>query len=289
MFSLARTLLPVDYSERSLGRARYAIPLAEHFKSELTLLRVLEPHYEMGTDTNAARPLRDLLAAWRQDVERRANAILSAEVHCLPVNRIVLERDPAQQIVEFAGSKKCDLIMMASKGRGPFRRLLLGSTTAKVLHDAACPVWTGVHTVSAPSVDSTSFGRVLCAIDLDPHSVKTLDWASRFASEFKPRLLVVHILPRLYSPGEGYFSRGWRSRAIDQAEKEVERVQRNVGHKGEVKLEAGDVPKTVCSVAKRTRADLLIVGRGNKRGASGRLPSTAYAIIREAICPVVSV
>ncbi|MFZ1139075.1 MAG: universal stress protein [Candidatus Sulfotelmatobacter sp.] len=86
MFSLARTLLPVDYSEHSLGMTRYAIPLAEHFKSELTLLDVLEPHYEMGTDTNAARPLRDLLAARRQDAERRANAILSAEFHCLPVN-----------------------------------------------------------------------------------------------------------------------------------------------------------------------------------------------------------
>jgi nucleotide-binding universal stress UspA family protein len=143
--------------------------------------------------------------------------------------------------------------------------------------------------MNAPSVDSISFRRVLCAIDLDPHSVKTLDWASRFASEFKARLLVVHVLPRLYSPGEGYFSRGWRRRAIDHAEKEVERFQRKVGYKGEVKLEAGDVPKTVCSAAKRTRADLLVVGRGNQRGASGRLPTTAYAIIREAICPVGSV
>jgi hypothetical protein len=37
------------------------------------------------------------------------------------------------------------LIMMATRGRGLFRAALLGSVTAKVLHDADCPVWTAAH------------------------------------------------------------------------------------------------------------------------------------------------
>ena len=41
MFSLAKILLPIDFSERCLPVARYAIPLAEHFHSELTLLHVI--------------------------------------------------------------------------------------------------------------------------------------------------------------------------------------------------------------------------------------------------------
>jgi hypothetical protein len=48
MFSLTKILLPVDYSEHSLGMARYAIPLGEDFKSELSLLHILEPHYAIG-------------------------------------------------------------------------------------------------------------------------------------------------------------------------------------------------------------------------------------------------
>jgi nucleotide-binding universal stress UspA family protein len=31
--------------------------------------------------------------------------------------------------------------MMATHGTGLFRSLLIGSVTAKVLHDARCPVW----------------------------------------------------------------------------------------------------------------------------------------------------
>ena len=46
MKSLAKILLPVDFSERSLGAARYAKTLADRFHSELTLLHVLTPpHY----------------------------------------------------------------------------------------------------------------------------------------------------------------------------------------------------------------------------------------------------
>ena len=43
MFPLKKILLPIDFSERCLGGARYAIPLVEHFHSELTLLHVISP------------------------------------------------------------------------------------------------------------------------------------------------------------------------------------------------------------------------------------------------------
>ena len=86
MFSLARTLFPVDYSEHSLGMARYVIPLAEHFRSEINLLHVLEPHYELERVTEAARPLRELLADRREQAQQRVRAILSAELHGVPVN-----------------------------------------------------------------------------------------------------------------------------------------------------------------------------------------------------------
>jgi hypothetical protein len=35
-----------------------------------------------------------------------------------------------------------DLIVTPTHGYGLFRRFLFGSATLKVLHDAACPVWT---------------------------------------------------------------------------------------------------------------------------------------------------
>jgi nucleotide-binding universal stress UspA family protein len=49
------------------------------------------------------------------------------------------------------------------------------------------------------------------------------------------------------------------------------------------------VPAVVCCTARRMAADLLVIGRGHATGVAGRLPGTAYRIIRESACPVVSV
>lgn len=46
--------------------------------------------------------------------------------------------DPTEQLAAF--SRKVDLLVLGSRGRGPLRRLLLGSTAGAVLARAACPV-----------------------------------------------------------------------------------------------------------------------------------------------------
>jgi nucleotide-binding universal stress UspA family protein len=53
--------------------------------------------------------------------------------------------DVTGEIVDYAARARADLIAMPSHGAGSFRRMLLGSTTAKVLHDAEIPVWTAPH------------------------------------------------------------------------------------------------------------------------------------------------
>ncbi len=51
----------------------------------------------------------------------------------------------ADSIVEFAREMHADLIVIPTRGFGPPRPFLIGSVTAKVLHDALCPVWISPH------------------------------------------------------------------------------------------------------------------------------------------------
>jgi hypothetical protein len=69
-------------------------------------------------------------------------SFLKSEFHNIPTTRLMREGDPARAIIEYAEDEKVDLIMMPTHGYGPFRRFLLGSVTAKVLHDVKCAVWT---------------------------------------------------------------------------------------------------------------------------------------------------
>ena len=178
--------------------------------------------------------------------------------------------------------------MMPTHGYGTFRRRLLGSITAKVLHDAACPVWTGAHLAQGPPVEWISPTTILTAVDADAESEKALVWASVLASELNAALLLVHVESRLESPGEGYYSREYHDQVLAAAKRKMDELQRAAGTHVEVIIGAGSIAHVVCKTADDLKADLLIIGRG-VNATSGRLGLNTYGIIRESSCPVVSV
>jgi hypothetical protein len=89
---------------------------------------------------------------------------------------------------------------MPTGGLGPFRRFLLGSVAAKVLHDTAVPVWRGVHSeeIAAHTPDRK---KILCALEDDPRDLPVLQWAAEFASEQKLELRLVHAVLGLEESG----------------------------------------------------------------------------------------
>jgi nucleotide-binding universal stress UspA family protein len=52
----------------------------------------------------------------------------------------VLMGEAAEQIVDFAGKEKADLIVMASHGRSGFSRWTMGSVAEKVFHGSSIPI-----------------------------------------------------------------------------------------------------------------------------------------------------
>jgi nucleotide-binding universal stress UspA family protein len=223
----------------------------------------------------------------KQDVSEFA----ARELGSFRVHPMVLEGDPAAAIVEKAQSGGADLVVMATHGYGRFRRFILGSVTAKVLHDADCPVWTGAHLPAVPAGTSqqASIKQVVCAVDLSAHSENILDWAARLAGSFDARLFLVHAIPALTPAEEDYYKRDWRAELASGARDQLDRLQQSVGTKAEQLIVAGDVPHAVCAQAEELGADVLIIGRSSESGLLGRLRTNAYAIIRGAQCSVVSV
>jgi nucleotide-binding universal stress UspA family protein len=52
----------------------------------------------------------------------------------------VLEGDPAHRVLELAGAREADLIVVGSRGRGMVAGALLGSVSSSIVHDADRPV-----------------------------------------------------------------------------------------------------------------------------------------------------
>jgi nucleotide-binding universal stress UspA family protein len=188
---------------------------------------------------------------------------------------VLLHGDPAMQIVDYARSNGSDLIMLSTHGYGPYRRFLLGSVTAKVLHDADCPVWTASHLEDAPPVEKISIRNILCAVALDSQGLKALQWGARLAAEFQAHLSMLHVIPE---PDQDVKVRNT-----------IEEMQRKAGTKATLHLEQGDIPDHVQRTAERLHADLVLIGRSSDAGVFGRLRKNSYAIIRQTPCAVISV
>ncbi len=285
MPSLSSILLPVNFSERSVGAARCAKALASHFGSQVTLLHVLVPApFDSGLEASSGAMMAEWLRGRAEQATGDLDEFLAAEWEGLNVRRVLLEGNPATRIVEFAHQQPSALIVMPTHGYGPFRRFILGSNTAKVLHDADCPVWTGVHMPESPATAAIPLRRVLCAVDLGPRSEHTYAWAAWLAGEFQAHLTLMHALA-CAPDTEG----SWRAQIREAVAEEFARMQAAVGTAAETLIDAGEPARVICSAVARTHADVLVIGRGSASGVFGRLRTNAYAIIRESPCPVVSV
>lgn len=290
MLPLRKVLLPVDFSGRCQGAARYIHALAARFEVQVTLLHVVPPpHYEFSSVEVGGAVLDELFATRTEQMRKELETYLSEELVGVRTERILLEGDPSRNIVSHAHDNHMDLIMMPTHGYGPFRRFVLGSVTAKVLHDADCPIWTGVHLEEAPTAESIEFRTVVAAIDLGPQSCKTVRWAATFANEYNARLLIVHATPSLEGRAGEYFDPDWKSHLASAAREAIDKLECDVADEGDVIIDSGDAPKVVCGIAEQEKADLMVIGRGSAAGIFGRLRQNAYAIIRQSPCPVVSV
>ncbi|MGA8593456.1 MAG: universal stress protein [Bryobacteraceae bacterium] len=276
MLPLSKILIPIDFSDRCAQAATYALALAEHFHSIITLLHISARHPAEANGQHIA------------EAQAGLKDFLRGESNHVNVQRELRFGDPATEIVAYAQSQQPDLIMMPTHGYGEFRRRLLGSVTMKVLHDVDCPVWTGAHLSAWLPTESILPKVILCAIDVNRSGEEILAWASEFASSFNAQMEIVYAEPRFESFGEEYYSGNFYFRIMTAAKQKLEEMRRRAGAQGEIHIEPGDIPHAVVETAERRHADLVVIGRGSKT-ACGRLGLNTYGIIRSSRCPLISV
>jgi nucleotide-binding universal stress UspA family protein len=289
MLNLDKILLPIDLQGASKSVVHQAAVLARRFQSEIVMLHVVTPlSYAAGMLEGNYVPanLNDLFKELLRAAQKNLDEFLGPELAGLTVKRVLIEGDPATTIVRTARDEKAGLIVMPTHGYGGFRRFLLGSVTAKVLHDSECPVWTGAHLEEEPKREF-AVRNIVCAIDLSAHSQKTAQWAAQLAGQFGARLTITHITPDtdIYGPDGFDFGPAWKEKLIGSATQQIAKLQQEIGTKAEVVIESGDVPKLLNQVARQTNGDVLVIGRPSH----GRLRATGYGIIRESPIPVLSV
>ncbi len=286
MLNIKHILFPVDFSERCCTAAPFVESMARRYGARVTLLSVAQPfYYAAMADGPVVIDTEELLG----DLKARLDSSLTKEFAGLRVKRAAELGDPAQVIADFARTQDVDLIMMPTHGYGPFRSLLLGSVTAKVLHDAVCPVWTAAHMAEQPLRAHLACRKILCAVDGAPKSISIMKWAGELAKDAGAALRFLHVIPGMEGFPSRQMDREFEAERRKDAHGTIELLEKTAGVEAPVSVAAGSVAESIHEEALQQEADLLVIGRGTLHETLGRLRTHAYGIIRRSPCPVLSV
>jgi nucleotide-binding universal stress UspA family protein len=139
--SITKILVPIDGSTQSLKAFRTALDIAKNNNAKINVLTCLEKddvgswYIDKRTNKKIMNDAKKFAKEFLSKLEKPAN---DANV---PISLNILEtKSTSNQIIIFSNSKKIDLIVIGSHGRGGFNKFLLGSVSNKVSQMAKCPV-----------------------------------------------------------------------------------------------------------------------------------------------------
>jgi nucleotide-binding universal stress UspA family protein len=248
---------------------------------------------ELALDLGAAA--RDELEAVAREASEQARRALARGA--AQVSAAVLQGPAGPAILAHARRLRARAIVLGSRGHGPLRRLVLGSTSRLVVREAHCPV---LVVRERPARGQ----RVVLGIDGSAQSRR----AAAFLASLDPgqgaRVRVVAAIEPLRMPSLGQLPAGVRASLRAQARELAEERQRKAQRAVEAarrKLEGAGwsvrtevcegVPlETLLSRVGSERADLLVIGA---RGTGGMrrwlLGSVAEGALEHAPCAVLVV
>ena len=279
MMTLNRILCPIDFSEFSLRSFGLATALAKWYGAKIELLHVSSP------------------AAAGQSLDRLGEISELARSSGVPVDEIVLQGDPATQILERLEKVPVDLLVLGTHGRGGFVRWALGSVAERVLRRTGCPVLTVPPRLGHSAGDQGGvFKRILCPVDFSEGSLAALEFAFSLARESDGHITLFHSteamteeeVPELIRFDIARFRRDLEAAAASRLAGLVPVGARDWCDP-ETLVTSGKAYREILRVSQERQSDLIVMGaHGHRPFAVELFGSTAQQVIRRAQCPVLT-
>jgi len=145
----SKILIPVDGSTNSMKAIDYAIDLADKYKSELLALHVLYSqsgfafHKETVAGAITSSSLNDLnldakqeAEKWFEEINKRAE---EKKVH-IKTEVVFTVISIVEGILTYAEKENINLIIIGSKGKSGWKKLIVGSVASGISTYAHCPI-----------------------------------------------------------------------------------------------------------------------------------------------------
>lgn len=287
MLPFRKIIFPVDYSEPCQAVVPYVKDMLRHFSAELTLVHAYGPA-AIFADHEIALTDPTLPETVQTNQDRRLREFAREVFPGEHVESIADLGEPGSIIDKVARREGADLIMLATRGHGPLRRFLLGSVTAKVLHDVSAAVWTGAGSVLTGHTARIPYMSIVCALDCSNEAEGVLRAAAALACSYHAQLSILHVV-QTPPPSPEVDLGPIKKELIEAAHFNLRELKGKLGVEAPHTVLDTSVSEGVRQEVVRRDADLVITGRGHSQATFSRMWSHLYPIVREAPCPVLSI
>ena len=285
-------LCPVDFSEHSRHALRYAAFLAARSRGRLVGLFIEDPLLAAAAvvEYDERRLLDEGRRQLRRLVERTASA------YDLATKSTAIEvavGKPHEQIIRTAARLKCDLIVIGSHGRTGVNRMMLGSTTHRVLRESSLPI------LATPPKQPGSVGPArgwpgkwaVAPVDLEPRDRADALAAAAAARALGVQLQLVHVVEPIADVpwlelDEARRNQQRHRKALADLTRLKEELGRDVS---ECRVLVGNPADQIAKLASASGVGVVIMTRRPGRGLFGpKQGSISYQVLAHSNTPVLA-
>jgi len=274
-----KLLVAVDGSAISLHAFQESLRIS---KEDVLVLSVAPPYTGdlrvMGTS--------DISELLRQPCDiALSQARKIAEAHKAEIRPVCVMGEPFEVIVDTAEDEGRDLIVMGVRGGSVAQRLLVGSTTARVIGYSSQDV------LVVPEKGAVGWDRILVATDGSEYSRKAVSKALDLAQYYRAILTVVSVLeisPHIYAVAPEFTEEKIKLHQKYVAEVKELAAARGILAEGYEESECAD--EVINDIARKQNIDLIVLGSHGRTGLKRLLMgSVTESVIAHASCPVLVV
>ncbi len=280
--SLENVLFATDFSKHSNDALPFVVSIARKYGST-----VFAAHVHSFSPLGGLPPTVELQSVAAQAMkEARANMQgLEAPLSGIPHEFIVRKGDIWDELSSIVETKGIDLIVVGTHGRAGASKLLMGSVAERILRQAPCPVLTVGPNVSGEPGSIADIHTILYPTDFSTESMAAFPYAVSLAQEDQARLYLLHVLPEPVDESQ--------ETALHARVRALVPPEAKLWCEPKAYVETGDPAQVILDLADELAVDLIVLGvKHVSRFAGTRTHlgmATAYKIVRQAICPVLTV
>ncbi len=295
MADINRVLWATDGSKVSEAALKYAVYFAENFGSDIIGIHAIPEPEKLLFKTE--------FHDWSVKVEENLKSELSSltkilEAKGISFKGVVLKGVPSVEILACARRENANLIVVGKSGLGLLDRILVGSTTLRVLREAEIPV---LAVKKPDGEDDIKIAKILVPVEISDMVSSALVFAVQLAKKIKAVITVLYVFRLdVYTyevPASTLVLDDLIKFSSDELKRKVDEIMQSQSESGHVNgvdvntrvIQAINPAIAISDYAATHGMDLIVINTHGRKGISRLLlGSVTEKVVQESSCAVLA-